>query len=382
MNFSRHLHQYTTSPQYATQRPETLAEWAVVKARKKDPFEGLGLAYAARHRAIAEKNPRGEMHALNASAMCHMMGGDDISAVGAAIDAFNLAQKLGNHRGMAHAITTVVGGTMSSTLFPNTVETLRTIIEFSVAERDMDLQIRARSASGLALTEFQMYEQADLEIGRALSLAAQKCPQSFSLSRILLNRALLYWKKKSTLAASGLIEQGESAQKVATDIADEVHQLAVDEDNPPIVAFSMSLAGMLARENGNYQLAVTMLQSALNTARRCHLFGRIPFILVELASAHKQLDDNGAFAGNMGIALNEANAIKPSQCVAKICEQLSKFATDSRSADEVEFWTRRATAEKEEFEAARLQMQRQVEKMQLAALTLIPAQREPDHIAA
>src|SRR5437660_888236 len=94
MNFSHSLQNFHTLPSFKTRDVATMSRWAVVQARQGDPWAGLGLAYMAHERATRMQDPHGTMLALNASAMCHAMRNDEVTAIGAAVDAFLLAERL------------------------------------------------------------------------------------------------------------------------------------------------------------------------------------------------------------------------------------------------------------------------------------------------
>ena len=67
-----------------------MSERAVTLARRGETRPAINLALQARRQAQAIESVRGELAALNAAAMVHLIRGDAVAAVAAAIDARDL----------------------------------------------------------------------------------------------------------------------------------------------------------------------------------------------------------------------------------------------------------------------------------------------------
>ena len=80
------------------------AERAIALARGGDTRAALNLALQARRRAQGLEIDVGEIEALNAAAMVHLIRGDTIAAVASALDACELARRTGDRSRYGHAL--------------------------------------------------------------------------------------------------------------------------------------------------------------------------------------------------------------------------------------------------------------------------------------
>ncbi len=364
MNFLHVLHRFETLPSFRNRDIATMTKWAVVQARRGDPWAGLGIAFMAHERASKEQDQYATMLALNASAMCHGMRNDDMTALGAAVDAFTLAEQLGDEAGLDNAAATMIGSALSISMPQQATELLAEIVARAMQRQDYDLEIRARVIRAIALGDQGNFYEAEAEQTEALRICHAHAAEYFSLARLKLNVANLHKKRMLHFQSVGDHAQAEEAFQRALLLGNDVLLLAIDEENDPVQVLIRSVLGVLHRAHGDAEAAIRILNDALPLARQNHVQGQLPFVLVELADSYLAVGDRVQHANTLEIALNEAVAQRPTARAAQICRKLQTWAevealTDGDSGD-AEFWRRRAELEQQDFERAREQVGTQV----------------------
>ncbi len=360
MNFLHVLHRFETLPSFRSRDIATMARWAVVQARRGDPWAGLGVAFMAHERATKEQDTHGTMLALNASAMCHAMRNDDMTALGAAVDAFTLAGQLGDESGIDNALTTMIGSALSVFVPDRAAELVGEVVGRAMQRGDYDLEIRARAIRAIALGDQGIFYEAEAEQTEAIRVYHAHATEFFSLARLRLNVANLQKKRMLHFQSLGDSVLAEGAFQRAFSLGNEVLATAIAEQNDPVQVMIRSVLGVLLRAHGDAPAAIRMLNEALPLARQNHVQGQLPFVLVELADAYLAAGNGAEHAKTLEMALNEAVAQRPTARAATICRKLHAWAVSEGDRADAEFWQRRTELEQLEFERARAQVSTQV----------------------
>jgi hypothetical protein len=80
---------------------------AITLARCGEPRAALNLALQARRQAQSLETVRGELEALNAAAVVHLIRGDAVAAVATAIDARDLARRAADRSLLAQSVVSL-----------------------------------------------------------------------------------------------------------------------------------------------------------------------------------------------------------------------------------------------------------------------------------
>lgn len=363
LNFAKLLNHVKRLPSYKTESVEKMAHWAVIDARKGNPWVGLGLAYVAHQRAVENGQVRGMMLALNACAMCHAMRHDEMTAIAAAVDAFDLAHRLGDESGLGHALTTIVGGTTSAEMFPDAADVLNDIIHRALAASDLDLEIRARVGRCIVLGDQRSFKLAEAELAMTLRLQRMYAPDRFSVARLLLNHANLHRKRLAQLAQYATSTVLQTAASEARAVCVDAMAHAVREDNRPVEILGAMILGFLYRITGDFDSAIQVLTDAIPRARLHYLQGQLPDILSELAEVHRAAGNTPQYVATLEAALVEAEGKRPTRRLESLCRKLAAQAHCESDAAREAVFTARAINEAREFAHIQAHAQRSIDAL-------------------
>jgi len=363
MTFSHSLHNFQTLPSFKTRDIATMCRWAIVQARLGDPWAGLGIAYMAHERAVATRDRRDTMLALNASAMCHATRNDEMMALAAAVDAFLLAQELDDKVEADQALATIAGSPIPASTLEESPALLAEIAERAEQRGDIDLVIRARANRAVVLGDRERFDEAEADLSIVVRLFAEHSDEAFSQARIQLNVANLHRKRMLHLSSRGEVDAATAAFQHAMTIANQAQHLAEQEQNVPVQILTAGILGSLYRAHGDAEDAIRILAETLPLARHSHVQGQLPFILSELAEGYAILGDTKQYTSTLELALNEAVTQRPTERAEQLCRKLYTQAEADGRVEDGDLWLRRADLEKRDFALAHEQVGRQVRKL-------------------
>jgi tetratricopeptide (TPR) repeat protein len=320
------------------------AAHAVALARTGNSRKGLALALHARQQARGLEIEAGEVAALNAAAVVHSMRGDHIAAVAAGIDAYELAKRLGERRGMGHAMVTLSQSAFTLGALPEAVAALESCLDQAVSDLDPNLEIRARNALGIVHGDLGDFAAADRELTRALVLVQvhrdAQCP-----SRILANVANLRCKRARRHAEAGRTEEAHADCGTASRLAGDAVQLAIAEPNVPVQIDALAIQGRASDLCAAPREALKRLATAceIGLSTRCRT--PLPWILCERGRIHLSLGEGLEARGLYEVALETAQELRPSTKVAEACAGLSQVERALGNEVGARRWSERAAVE-------------------------------------
>src|SRR6188768_2490429 len=162
---------------------------AVTLARWGEPRAALNLALQARRQAQSLDIVRGELEALNAAAVVHLIRGDAVAAVATAIDARDLAQRAGDRSLFGQAQVSLQISAFILGAGDDVHGALRECARVALEDGDLTVELRARVALGVVLGDCGHFDAAAYEFDRALRLASELAHPVASPARITANIA-------------------------------------------------------------------------------------------------------------------------------------------------------------------------------------------------
>jgi tetratricopeptide (TPR) repeat protein len=346
--------------------PEAAAALALEVAREGDPRTALELAQKARRKARELKLDVAEAEALNAAAVVHLIRGDAISAVAAAIDAANLARRLGVHAPLLHARVSLALAANVLGARDDVCTLLSQCVEAAMEIHDAELEVRARVALGVALGDAWSFNAAATEFARSL-LVARIRPTGTSPARITTNVANLHRKRAEALAAARYEAEANRECRESISAAQRACVLAIEEGSLPTLIDALAIHGCVLATLGRPEHARALLAEsvALGTSRRCR--SPLPWVLCELGAIALVQDDVAAARQAYNEALAIASELTPSRKIEAACHGLADVEAKLGNGAGALQWRTRASEEAGEFDRARLQTRRQLEEFFAAA---------------
>lgn len=327
-------YQMPTLPPGAVSDERTIASVAaraIALAKAGDGRGAIALAKVARAQAQGMELARGELTALNAAAVVHLLRGDAISAVAAAMDAMQMVRRLNERALAADARVTLHFASFNLGARDGVESGLRACVADAVELMDRPLESRARSALGVVYGDGGRFDAASFEFQRALVTArihgGPTCP-----ARLVANLANLQRKRA---------------------VAIEVDALAI--------------AGCVRVLQGRRRVGRALLQEAVAIGHAARSRPAILWVLCELGSLLASELELEAAAAAFTEALDIASQLRPSRKVGQACTGLAEVAARRGDARGADAWRERAAAEDAEYERARHQTREQVDAFLLAA---------------
>jgi tetratricopeptide (TPR) repeat protein len=322
----------------------TAALRAVALARGGETRAALNLARHARRRAQGMETAAGELEALNAAAVVHLIRGDTIGAVAAALDAFQLARRNPNRSLYGHALVSLKMAAYNLGACDDAVDTLDRCAREAAELRDVPLEIRARVGLGVVLGDAGRFDAAAREYARALPLA-ERHPAA-SPARVLANIANLHRKR------------GEAAEAIAC--AQAARRLSVGEVNVSVEIDALAIEGCCEQLRGATDRARALLRASarLGHASRCPT--AVVWVQCEIGRLGLAAGDLEEARAAYGEVVAIAAELRPSRKIAVACEGLAEAEARSGNARHAREWRERAADETSQFEVARLQTHRQL----------------------
>ena len=137
-------------------------------------WAALRQARAAYARVARSSNTDDKIIGLNCLALCQASHGSYIEAIATAMDAFSLAQSVGDELQQAHALTTLAG---AGTFVLDTIDASRNMLDRCIAiaksHRDVALEVRDRSIRGVVLGNLLRFDEAQIDFEWASARIAE-----------------------------------------------------------------------------------------------------------------------------------------------------------------------------------------------------------------
>lgn len=335
------------------------AAQAVRLARRGDARSGLVLAHQARTRARDLEIETGELEALNAAAIVHLMRRDVVSAVAASLDACHLGRQRGDRSLLGHARVTLAVAASELEACDCPLAVLRECAQQARWHGDACLQARARTAVGVVLGDRGSFEEAGLELARAL-LLARSCDCATTPARVTANLANLHRKRARAYVGASDREPTREACAEARETALRAAALARQDDEITTRIDALGIAGAAAALAGDTGQAREDLEASIALGRAARASGAITWVLCELGRLEIGAGRLPAARGAYLHALDLASEMRPSRNVAAACHGLADVA--HAGGDEVgeRHWRERARVEADEFERLRDQTRLQL----------------------
>jgi tetratricopeptide (TPR) repeat protein len=343
-----------------------VAARAVALAKAGDGRGALALAKVARTMAQGMELERGELEALNAAAIVHLLRGDSISAVAAAMDACDIARRIDDRALAAQARVSLHLSSFNLGARGDVEPGLRGCVADAMELLDRPLEVRARTALGVVYGDEGRFDAASFEFERALVTArlhgGTTCP-----ARLVSNLANLHRKRALAALAEGYEARAlrECAEAVA--LARRACGLAAREGATPIEIDALGIWGCVRVIQGEPGHGRMLLEESVALGRGARWRPATVWVSCELGALLASLDHLEAARAAYAEAYETACTLRPSRKIALACEGLAHVAARRGEVADAELWRRKAEHEAAEYERVRRATRSQVESFLLAA---------------
>jgi len=335
------------------------AERAIALAKGGDTRAALNLALQARRRAQGLDMDLGEIEALNAAAVVHLIRGDTISAVASALDACELARRADDRSRYGHALVSLKMAAWNLGACEDVTDTLDRCAREAMELGDFALEIRSRVGLGVVLGDVGRFDAAEREYKRAFPLALAR-PSTTGAPRILANMGNLHRKRATAHFASGLEARALHESEEAARLAGQACRMALEEGNLSVEIDALAIRACALEMRGRGERARALLRASIGLAKASRCPSAIVWVLCELGrqclAAGEVEDARAAYAD----ALEIARELRPSRKIAIACNGLADVAARKNDVAAANEWRERCAEETAAFEIARLQTRRQI----------------------
>jgi len=335
------------------------AERAIALAKGGDTRAALNLALQARRRAQGLEIDLGEIEALNAAAVVHLIRGDTISAVATALDACDLARRSDDRSRYGHALVSLKMAAWNLGACEDVMDTLDRCAREAMETGDFSLEVRARVGLGVVLGDEGRFDAAEREYKRAFPLAIAR-PNSTGAPRILANMANLHRKRAAAHFAAGLEARALHESDEAARIAGQACKMAVDEGNLAVEIDALAIRACALDMRGHGERARSLLRASIGLAKASRCPSAVVWVLCELGRQSLAAGEVEHARTAYLDALETARELRPSRKIAVACSGLADVAARQGEVPAAEEWRERAAEETAAFEIARLQTRRQI----------------------
>jgi len=332
---------------------------AITLARCGEPRAALNLALQARRQAQSLETMRGELEALNAAAVVHLIRGDAVAAVATAIDARDLARRAADRSLLAQSVVSLQMSAFILGAGADVHAALRECTREALEHGDIMVEARARIALGVVLGDGGHFDAAAYEFDIALRLAA-RMPAAGSPARITANIANLHRKRATALFAGGYEARGlrECAEAIAK--AHEACRLAAQEGAVSVEIDALAISGCAHEQRGEPARARLLLRASIALGRAARCPPAIVWVLCELGRMSLAAGDVEDARAAYAEALDLARELRPSRKIATACFGLADVDARAGHPEGASRWRARGAEEAAAFEIASLQTRRQI----------------------
>ncbi len=350
-------------------------EGAIVAARGGDPLGGLRQARAAYARVARSSNVGDKITGLNCLALCQASHSNYIEAIATAMDAFSLAQGVGDELQQAHALTTLAG---AGNFVLDTIDASHNMLDRCIAiarvHGDVALEVRGRSIRGVVLGNLLRFDEAEMDFQWATAHIAQ----AGIMTPLLLvqgNWAQLYLKRAKN--AHGAAQQADWAQAELRILA----ALAGTEASGDIEAQSRlhSSIGDLRHQQGRITEAIDAYSRSQVLGFQMRNTGRIVGSQMDIGQIALANGQFGQAISQFDAAYVLADSIRPSSQLAAACRGAAQawaldlsVAQDVRTA-KIQHYQALAAIEDEKFRQSRAHTKKALEAFCIAQALRVAA---------
>lgn len=335
------------------------ARRAIALAKGGDARAGLNLALQARRRAQGLEMGQGELEALNAAATVHLIRGDTIAAVAAAMDACSLARRTGNRVIYGHAFVSLKISAYNLGACDDVVEALARCAHEAQELGDGGIEMRARLGLGVVLGDKGRFDDARTQFLKALPLAELNREAS-GPSRVIANLANLHRKRAVDHREAGREAEARHELSEAIRVSRHARRLAAAEGHLAVEIDALGIEGCAQALSGDRELAHALLQASAELGRKSRCPTAVVWVLCELGRNRVAAGELEAARAAYTEALEVAADTRPSRKIGVACEALAGIDELAANPVGARFWRERAADEIAQFEIARLQTRRQL----------------------
>jgi tetratricopeptide (TPR) repeat protein len=297
-----------------------IADQAIRTVRAGDLRAALGLARHATQLARFESE-EALLNALNALGLVQGGSGLFIESIASCIDAFAVAQRLGDRPAALHAAITA-GGAGTFIIDPGPVlEALMAHCE-SEAERlgDDALRVRVGNTQGLFLLNAKRFDEAKAAYQGALArLGPPDSRAAFFTPKHLLSGNLAYTYVQAAKAAPA--EALEQANAEARRRIESALAVAREVRNTEAEARALYGLGVFEAHLGAHDAAMAHFEQTIALAQSIQHNPRQVDAMLELARSQLALGDPATAAATLDDAFELANTLRPTARLAMICDE-------------------------------------------------------------
>jgi tetratricopeptide (TPR) repeat protein len=332
---------------------------AIALAKGGDTRAALNLALQARRRAQGLEMDLGELEALNAAAIVHLIRGDAISAVASALDACHLARRAGSRARLGHAQVSLEMAAWNLAATDQVTDTLDRCAREGMELGDAALEIRARVGLGVVLGDSGRFDAAGREFRRALPLAVS-IPNPTGAARVVANLANLNRKQAAAHFAAGFEALGLHASADCARLADQACRMAVEEGNVSVEIDALAIHACALEMRGDPERARVLLRASIALGRGARCPSAVLWVLCELGRLALAAGDLGEARRAYADAFDVSRELRPTRKIARACSGIADVAAREGDVPAANLWRERAAEEEAAFEIASLQTRSQI----------------------
>jgi tetratricopeptide (TPR) repeat protein len=335
---------------------------AILLAKGGDTRAALNLAMQARRRAQGLEMAPGELDALNAAAIVHLIRGDAIAAVAASMDACILARRQGERVHYGHAFVSLEISAYNLGAVEDATGTLARCAHEASELGDGAIELRARLAIGAILGDRGKFDAAREEFLKALPLSEVNRGVS-GPSRVISNLANLHRKRAKAYFASDRHTDAMHEVREAIRVAGHAQRLARAEGHVPVEIDALAIEGCAHELAGDAQRAHAALAASAELGRQSRCPTAVVWVLCELGRNRQVAGDLKGARAAYKEALAIAAEMRPSRKIAVACDGLAAVESVAGNAELAHEWRERSADETAQFEIARLQTRQQLQEV-------------------
>ncbi len=257
------------------------AERAIALAKSGDTRAALNLALQARRRAQGLDMDLGEIEALNAAAMVHLIRGDTIAAVASALDACELARRADDRSRYGHALVSLKMAAWNLGACEEVTDTLDRCAREAMTLGDFALEVRARVGLGVVLGDQGRFDAAEREYKRAFPLALGRSTPT-GAPRILANMANLHRKRAAAHFSAGLEARALHDSEEAARLAGQACRMALEEGNLSVEIDALAIRACALDMRGYGERARALLRASIGLGKASRCPSAIVWVVCEL----------------------------------------------------------------------------------------------------
>jgi tetratricopeptide (TPR) repeat protein len=332
--------------------PSTVAaDQAIATVRAGDLRRALSLA-----RQVAQMGrTQGDaafLAALNALAIVQGASGHFIEAIASSLDACELANRLGDRRGVLHAAVTVAGVGTFFLEADSITEALLAQCRRAALELNDDVQmVRLDCAAGLFFMQARRFDEAQAAFEQALAHpAAADSRVWFITPKFVLSGNLAYLAVYRIAAAPA--DQRPALAVPATAWIEQALTVARAHGNVDSEARALYVQGLMHIHLGDVERALADFERVMDITRRLGHVPRMVDTLLEIGKALRLQGNHTKALAALDEAFSLAETVRPTARLAAICEALAALHGELGQSHESVLFIEKAASERAAHAAA------------------------------